>query len=401
MTMFDLPRRPLVVLCALGASFLTGCGTTLMVDDGRKLDDKLVAEMKDYGSAVRVLRPAIVKSAALRDEDCSKQYELPFVAWTSDGIRSDDIKVAWLRAIGVNTDVSVLATDGTVALAPGDIITQVGGYSSSKSLKVFTELLELRDKGKPFTLKLRSGREVAVTPVEVCRGRVAPSLPLEAAVQSYHWTAVSHPHQLFAASLTPDEALWVVLWSQGLSEVGGARMKGYAFAVGAVKWTAVAAITVASGGAMAAAGGAAAAGGTSLGAMAGQMLAINAAGQVATGLASAAANRASLSGINGIAAGVFDKADGWAFEQARKIGIDPRAGLSLNDKLVRQGWAANAFALDQERLSKLQALVATLPVQASAVPAGESGPVAVETFRVPDPNDAAEEAQTGAGTAPL
>lgn len=396
MNMFDSPRRSLIALCALSAPLLTGCGTSLMVDDGRKLDDKLLAEMKQYGSAVKVLRPAIVKSAALKDEECSKQYELPFDAWTSDGIRSDDIKVAWLRAVGVNTDVSILATDGTVPLAAGDIITEVGGYSSKHSLKVFTELTERRDQGKPFRLKLRSGKELTITPVQVCRGRVTPSLPLAASVQSYHWSAVSHPHELFAASLTPDEALWVVLWTQGLSEVGGARMKGYALAVGAVKWTAVAAITVASGGAIAAAGGAAAAGGTGLGAMAGQMLAINAAGQVATGLASAAANRASLSGINGIAAGVFDKADRWAFEQARKIGSDPRAGLTLNDKLIQKGWTANALALDTERLNQMRSLVATLPTQASAPADEPPGPASAETFQVPDPGNDTDEAKTDA-----
>ena len=36
-----------------------------------------------------------------------------------------------------------------------------------------------------------------------------------------------HPLELAKADLTADEALWTVLWTQGLSEEGGARMKVY------------------------------------------------------------------------------------------------------------------------------------------------------------------------------
>jgi len=384
------PARPLArTSTLLAALLLTGCGTTLTVDDGRPLDPKLLAEMRAYGAAVKVLRPAIVRSAAVRDPDCSKQYELPFDAWSSAGIGKKDYRIGWLRTLGLSEDFSILAADAGSGLAPGEVIAGVGGYTSRMPLKLSNELTGLRDKGKPFRLLLRSGREVTVTPLEVCRGRSTPALPLEAANQSYHWSATSHPQALFDAALTPDETSWIVLWTQGLSEVGGARMKTYSYAVGTVKWTALAALSVASGGAMAAAGGAAAAGGVGMGTLATQVVAISAARQVAQGLTNAALNRASLSGVNGIAAGVFDQADAWAFDKARRIGVDPRAGLSLSGKLLERGLTANAFALDAERLAKLQALAASLLAPAVA----QAGPEAAETFRVPDPaQDANDEA---------
>jgi hypothetical protein len=68
-----------------------------------------------------------------------------------------------------------------------------------------------------------------------------------------------------------------------------------------------------------------------------------------------------LSGVSRVAAGVFDRADAWAFEQMRRLGLNPRAGLDLHQKLVAQGVAGNAFLLDAGRLKKMQALVAGLP----------------------------------------
>jgi hypothetical protein len=43
------------------------------VDDGRKLDNKLLSDMKAYGAGAVALRPAIVRSAALNDKYCSSQ----------------------------------------------------------------------------------------------------------------------------------------------------------------------------------------------------------------------------------------------------------------------------------------------------------------------------------------
>jgi hypothetical protein len=77
-------------------------------------------------------------------------------------------------------------------------------------------------------------------------------------------------------------------------------------------------------------------------------------------MAQSAADKASLSGVSGVAAGVFDRADQWAFEQMRRLGMNPRAGLSLHEKMVAHGAAGNAFLLDEARLAKMRALVAGL-----------------------------------------
>jgi hypothetical protein len=84
-------------------------------------------------------------------------------------------------------------------------------------------------------------------------------------------------------------------------------------------------------------------------------------------MASAAANRASLSGINGIAAGRFDQADKWAFANMRKLGMNPRAAVTLHEKLIAKGAAANAFLLDEKRLAGMRQLVAGLPDDTATV----------------------------------
>jgi hypothetical protein len=162
---------------------------------------------------------------------------------------------------------------------------------------------------------------------------------------------------LFRPPLTADEAEWIVLWTQGLSERGGARMKSYAFMVGSVKWLSVLGLGFATSSAAGSARASAASAGTSA---TGQVAATQFAGQAASMMAQSAANEASLSGVSGVAAGVFDRADQWAFEHMRDLGMNPRAGLALHEKLVAQGAAANAFLLDEKRLAKMRAMVAGL-----------------------------------------
>lgn len=337
---------------------LAGCATTLTVDDGRELNEQLLYEMMSYGDAAEAIRPAIVRSAALRDSNCSVQYELPFEAMTSLGVQDDDSRMAWVRALGVNENLGIIATAPSSGLKVGDVIVEVGGYRSGNSLKMIDTLLAARDRGEPFELVLASGRRVTVSPVSLCRGHVQVASPFQPEVQQYHWTQSMHPLEVFHERLTPDEAEWIVLWTQGLSEQGGARMKTYAFMVGGLKWMVVLALgATASGVAASAHGGAAAAGTTSVG----QAAAAQIAGTAASLMAQSAANRASLTGVSRVAAGVFDQADKWAFENMRKLGMNPRAGLSLHEKLLAQGAAKNAFLFDERRLANMRALIAGLP----------------------------------------
>lgn len=336
------------------ATTLAGCATRLTVDDGRALDSQLVLNIKTFGEAAAAVRPAIVYSAAAADNGCSNQYELPFDVMTSYGVDDINTRVAWVRALGVNENLTVIAADRESGLARGDVVAAVDGYQSRNKFKMTARLAEARDRGAPFALALSSGRQVIVTPFKLCRGHVLLASPLEPALQRYHWSESVHPLELFHQALSADEVEWIVLWTQGLSELGGARMKTYAFMVGSVKWLSVVGLGLAASSAAASARAGAAAAGTSA---TGQVATAQLAGQAAALMARSAANRASLSGVSRVAAGVFDRADQWAFDNMRKLGMDPGAGLRLHRKLVAQGAAANAFLLDEQRLARMRALV--------------------------------------------
>lgn len=342
---------------AFSLAGLTGCATTPTVDDGRPLDSRLVSDMQHFAEAAAVFRPAIVRSAAAADSSCASAYELPFEAMSTYGL-DDDSKVAWVRALGVDENLTVIATAPSSSLRAGEVIAEVDGYRSGNQRRMAEKLAEARDRGEPFVLTLGSGEQVSVAPVRVCRGRVLIAPPLDPALQRYHWTESVHPLEIVRQPLTADEAEWIVLWTQGLSEQGGARMKTYAFVVGSVKWLSVLGLGFATSGAAASARASAAAAGTSATA---RVAATQLAGQAASLMAQSAANRASLSGVSSVAAGVFDRADKWAFDHMRRLGMNPRAGLSLHRKLVAQGAASNAFLLDEKRLHAMQALVAGLP----------------------------------------
>jgi hypothetical protein len=336
---------------------LSGCATKLTVDDGRPVDSRLIADMRAFAEAAAAVRPAIVRAAAMADSGCDKQYELPFDVMTSYGVADDDTKVAWARALGVDENLTVIAADRSSDLRPGEIVDEVDGYKSGNKLRMAKRLAEARDRGEPFELKLASGEKLTVSPLRLCRGHVLIASPLDPALQRYHWTESVHPLEIFHQPLTADEAEWIVLWTQGLSERGGARMKTYAFMVGSVKWLSVVGLGFAASSAAASARASAATAGSSAG---GQAAATQLAGQAASLMAQSAADKASLSGVSGVAAGVFDRADQWAFEQMRRLGMNPRAGLSLHEKMVAHGAAGNAFLLDEARLAKMRAMVAGL-----------------------------------------
>jgi hypothetical protein len=357
-------------IAALFLAILTGCATKPTVDDGRELNDQLLYEIDTYGTAAAAMRPAIVRSAALADSECNIQYELPFEAATSYGVDDLDTKLAWLRTLGVDEHLVVIAAVRSSGLNAGDIITGVADHTGENALKLTRALAEARDSGSPFSLQLDTGKLVTISPIRLCRGHVLIASPLQPSVQQYHWTQSVHPLEIFHQRLTPDEAVWIALWTQGLSEQGGASMKTYAFMVGAVKWAAVLALGVTVTGAASSVRGAAAVGSSS----AGEVAAVQLAGGAASMTAQAAANRASLSGINRVAAGIFDRADRWAFEKMQKLGLDPRAGLSLHAKLVAHGAGANAFLLDESRLAAMRALVAQLPAARRGPPTAVVSP---------------------------
>lgn len=371
-------RSILAWLCCL---LLAACAAPkFTVDDGRQVDESLLANIRAYGSAEQSLRPAIVRSAALKDPRCDRQWELPFAVATSYGWEDND-RVAWVRGLRVDERLTVVAAAPNSPLNPGDKLQAVAGRADPDSEALLAKLADARDAGLPFAVTLSSGATRNISPFEVCRGYTRLAPPNTPEMQDYHWLLSLHSLDIAKVQLSEDEALWAVLWTQGLSEEGGARMKTYHYGTKIVG-TLYNLATLATGlhGAALAAEAAVAAAKIAAKSVAseivkqqlieqGRALAIQRireglidAGkelskqQVMNGLQAAAVNRSSLSGVAWIGSTVFDQADQWAFERAGQLGADPLAGLNLHQKLLERRLAGNAFALDVERLEALSKL---------------------------------------------
>lgn len=375
-----MTRLLLIVLVAL----LTGCasGPKFTVDDGRKVDENLLAGMRAYGAGERLIRPAIARSAALKDKDCDKQWELPFAVATSAGWSADD-RVAWARALQVDERLTVIAATSDSPLPLGTRLNHIAGVNSDDGEKLLERLAEVRDEGKPFTVGTIAGKPVQIKPFEVCRGYTRFAPPNTPQLQDYHWLLSLHPLEITQAEPTPDEALWLVLWTQGLSEEGGARMKTYHYAIKiagtlynlATLASGVKAAALAADAAITAAKSAAANVASEIlknqlieqgRALAAQKLReglMDAAQQltrqqVVSVMQAAAANRGSLSGISRIGATAFERADAWAFTRMAALGAPPLAGFTLHQKLVQRSLAQNAVIFDPDRLAALNKVAA-------------------------------------------
>ena len=362
-----------LVLMLLGAC----AGPKYTIDDGRKVDEELLANIRTYGAGERMLRPAIAKSADLNDKDCDKQWELPFSVATAYDLPQTD-RVAWVRGLGVDERLTVVGVAPNSPLQLRDKIMGVGGNSSDDSQRLLLELAERRDDGRSFQVILSSGKAVQIVPFQACRGytRLAPAnLPK---TQDYHWLLSMHPLEITQVDMTDEEALWMVLWTQGVSEEGGARMKTYHYGT-KIAGTLYNLFTIASGlqGAALAADAAIRTAQSAAASAATEVLkkqlidqassyatsrlreeVTNVAktltqAQVVGAMQQAAANRGALSGVAWIAATVFDQADAWAYKRMEQLGVNPLAGFSLHQKLIEKGLAANSMVLDQERMTAL------------------------------------------------
>lgn len=371
--------RSLIALIVVG--LLAGCAAPkYTVDDGRPVNEVLLGHIRTYGAGEIVLRPAIVRSAALNDPACDTQWELPFSVATSDEWSADD-RVAWVRGLGVDERLTVVGVSPGSELQLRDKIKAIAGYSRDSSEKMLNALAEKRDEGAPFDLLLARGKNVRVTPFKVCRGytRLAPVSSPQA--QDYHWLLSVHPLEVAKVDLTDDEALWVVLWSQGVSEEGGARMKTYHYG-SKIAGTLYNLFTLTSGlkGATLAAEAAIKAAQSAAASVATDLLkqqlieqATSAAAermrselttaarkltqsQVMGAMQMAAANRGALSGVAWVASTVFEKADVWAYERLEKLQGNPLAGFSLHQKLIEQSLTSNSMVLDADRLKELNTL---------------------------------------------
>ncbi|QDZ29869.1 hypothetical protein [Noviherbaspirillum sp. UKPF54] len=371
---------------AAAIAIMSGCaGPKYTVDDGSPVDAQLLAAIRTYGQGHQATRAAVVKTAQLNDKDCDKQWELPFVVATSYDLPREK-KIAWVRGLAVDERLSVIAAAPESGLAVGDKIEEVHGYKRENTQKMLVELIDRRDSGRPFELKLSDMRVVKIAPVEVCRGHFQIAAPEGGPAQDYHWLQSTHPLSAFSPKLTPDEALWAVLWTQGLSEEAGARMKVYHYGLKAVKTgmtiasiasvvgSVGAAAQAANAAANAAANSAASAAGNAAAQAAAQAAAKALAQQVADDARQSAINAAqkllrqqaqdiainsvkaaaifkdSLSGISWVAGTGFYMADKWAFDRMEALGADPMAAFTLHYKLASGSLSQNAFVFDEERL---------------------------------------------------
>lgn len=378
-------------LCALLlCSLLSACaGVKYTVDDGRKVDEALLANIRAYGTVEQRLRPAIVRSAELNDPSCDRQWELPFALATSYGWPEND-RVAWVRGLDVDERLTVVATSPRSPLHLGEKLVLIDGERNEDSTRLLNTLANRRDAGRPFEVALLSGKVVPVVPFQVCRGYARLAPPNLPQTQDYHWLMSLHSLQLGEITLTEDEALWVVLWSQGLSEEGGARMKTFDYSVKIVGtlYNLATLVSGLKGAAMAAQAARSAATGVAselaknqlIGqarALAAQKLREGVVETVQTmsrveilkAMEAAAVNRGSLSGVARVGATVFDRADKWAFERAVLLHANALAGFSLHQKLIERNLSRNAFALDIERLTALERFAQNKGMGAQAVTA--------------------------------
>ncbi|CAM4200340.1 hypothetical protein [Roseateles saccharophilus] len=378
-----MTRLLLPALLAL-LTLLAGCasGPRFTVDDGRPVNEPLLGGMRAYGAGERLIRPAIARSAALQDRDCDKQWELPFAVATSAGWGEND-RVAWVRALQVDERLTVIAITQDSPLPMGTRINRIGGQAGDDGEHLLEWLADARDAGRPFHVGTATGKDVLVTPFEVCRGYTRFAPPNTPQLQDYHWLLSLHPLELTQAEPTPDEALWMVLWTQGLSEEGGARMKTYHYAIKiagtlynlATLASGVKAAAMAADAAISAAKSAAAnvasdiirqqliEQGKALAAQRVRDGLVEAAQQVSRQqvlnvMQAAAANRGSLGGISRIAATAFERADAWAFTRMAALGAPPLAGFTLHQKLIERSFYANAFLFDADRLAALNKVAA-------------------------------------------
>ncbi len=387
----SLLSRPSALLLAVATLLLGACGgMKYTVDDGSKVNETLLGNLRLLGHGERALRPAIVRSAGLKAPDCSHQWELPFSVATSYEWEEDD-RVAWVRALQVDERLTVVAAAPDIGLAPGDKLVEIKGYKRDDANKMLTELAELRDDGKPFPVKTAAGKTVTVKPLEVCRGYARLAPPVTPGYQDFHWLMSIHPLEIFGPQITPDEALWMVLWTQGLSEEGGTRMKTFHYTKEVVSTlfeiaSLATGLNAAAQAAKVAANQAAQAAAAAAAKSASEAVAKQALEEAAKKLAEQAAQDyvqkigeevvksvgrqagnvlrdtfmarmgMSVSSLSWVATTAFDDADRWAYDRIGKLGGDPLAGATLHQKLLDQNRVSNVFVFDEERLAKLGTL---------------------------------------------
>ena len=132
----SLQSRYILFPLLLAVAMLSACGTQkYTVDDGRKVDEVLLQSMRHYGAGERSLRPAIVRSAALKDAACDVQWELPIAVATSYGWNENE-RVAWVRALNVDERLTITGAHPESPLQIGDKLVEIAGFKTDNAEKM-------------------------------------------------------------------------------------------------------------------------------------------------------------------------------------------------------------------------------------------------------------------------
>jgi hypothetical protein len=361
--------------------------------------------VKTWFSGEQTLMPARKLASKVIDDSCSKQWNLP-VKVASSGIprRSDDKKSVWENDFGVSKpgskSLTVIAALPETGLVPGDVIIKNEGDAAAEEGYRRLGMSWIRDnddKQEPFEVVTDKGKRAKIEPFQTCKGwSMVEILDNKLNTTQYASDWVIQPVETFAVDLSPAEAEWIVLWSEGFSAEATTRLQMFKlgkFAVGVamsntVSSAASGTINSATSAVKNVAQDAAKEAASAASKAAAQEIARQAMAQakgmiqdavtkvVATRVAGIVAKKAVGYAYdpmwNAVAETAFDDADAWAFKKMKALGMDPKAALTLSAKLSEAGVKTH-FVMDENRLAAFGKLLngddVSAPDVARVVPA--------------------------------
>ncbi len=310
--MFRLPccLRALVIAPLFALVACASPNLTPVVDDGRRVDPAREELARTSMQTFWDLLDPTYASRALVETGCTRMRRPLVLPMSLLYIADETDRLLASRHFALDTQVRIAWAPPDLGLQHGAILAAVGGKTDP------VEMQNLLASGQATRLQTVSGKVVDVAPYEICEGLV--DTPTATQPDDAIHTTAFHRYrlELWKGGMSKEERLWVVVWSQGLSFVTGARQR------------------------------------------AAQLMA--AASMVGFVVQHRAANYAAKTG--------YAEADAWAVAAMRRLGHDPSAGLRLHGRLVARGVNGTPFVLNPERLAALTLL--TTQSDAPAKPGG-------------------------------
>lgn len=337
--------------------------------------------VKSWVSGHQGLLIARKESSKVLDDSCTKQWNLPVKVASSDiPRRSDDKKSVWEKDFGVakpdSNSLTVIAALPETGLVPGDVIIKSEGDAAAGFRRLnMSWIRENDDKQEPFEVVTDKGKRAKIEPFQTCKGRSLPEI-LDNKLNTAQMASerVFEPVETFVVDMTPEEYVWMTLWTEGFSAEATSRLELFKLgklAVGlamsnTVSSAASGTINSATSAVKNVAQDAAKEAASSASKAAVQEIARQAMAQakgmiqdavtkvVATRVAGIVAKKAVGYAYdpmwNAVAETAFDDADAWAFKKMKALGMDPKAALTLSAKLSEAGVKTH-FVMDENRLA--------------------------------------------------